>query len=121
MGHRLFQRPHAALGEPYGPPASVGFRGHHFRQTGPDHEIDIAGQGRLIQPGALGQRPDRVIRRGRNEAHQAELRRPDPGGRKPFVEKLRKLTGRAAQMPARIALKGVGGFASKAAEMLPGA
>jgi hypothetical protein len=116
--HRCLQRPGAALGKPYGSPAPVGFRRHHLRPSRLDQEVDIARQGRLIEPRTVRQRPHRIIRRGRDEAHEAELRRTYTRRREAVVEELRKLARRAAQMPARIPIEGVGSVVPEAWRML---
>ncbi len=72
--NRRFQTPRARLREPDRAAALIVLRNRDFDEPGGFQAAQIARQGRLIEPGAPGERAERVVGGRRDLRHQAELR-----------------------------------------------
>lgn len=97
---RRLQAPRALLREPHGTAALVAFGDRDLDEADRFQSAQVARQSRLIEPGAFGERAERVVGSGRDLRHQAELGDAETAPGHAFFQKIGDPPRREPARPA---------------------
>src|SRR5581483_8045365 len=97
---RRFEPARASFGEPHGAAAEIALDRGDLDEISAFERAQVARQRRLIEPGAAGERAQRVVTRGGDLRHEPQLRRGEAGRRELAIEELADAPRRQAAVPA---------------------